>query len=118
MSDPIEVPFPFVREEAQVIGEDGPEDVMSWRPGTVEIPQPPYGEYSDSVADGIGRMLLTEVSRHKPGRYPERVFYVRQWIDPDGNQFGKTNLRITTAAVFKRLSAGYMHEYKMREATA
>lgn len=115
MSGLVEVPFPFVREQAQVLGEDGFEDVISWRPGTEIVPTGPNGEDSEYEADGVGVMVIEEVSRHKPGRYPERVFYVRQWIDPDGNQFGKTGLRMTTAAVFKRLCSGYMHEYRLRE---
>jgi hypothetical protein len=30
-----------------------------------------------AVSDGEGSMVLTEIGRYKPGKYPERVFYIR-----------------------------------------
>lgn len=107
----IRAPYPFFR----VLGTNwkdvmGPE-IMCWRPGTRAEHCAP--DDVESVADGLGLIVLTEVSRHKPGKYPERVFYVRQWIDPEGKQFGKTDLRMTTAQAFARLCKGYRHDFEM-----
>lgn len=107
-------PYPFVREMVPDFGgtEAGGE-VMSWRPGTRS--EFVYPDDAEAVADGVGSIVLTEVSRHKPGRYPERVFYVRAWIDPDGRRFGKAALRMTTATAYARLCKGYRHEFEMSE---
>ncbi|MFZ5621139.1 MAG: hypothetical protein ACOY5W_08980 [Pseudomonadota bacterium] len=103
------VRYPFVREKVELFGEDGPYETMSWRPGA-EWEQ--EDEYRDAVAcaDAFGEMLLTVVSLHKPGRFPTRAFYTRQWKDPDGRVFGKGGLRISTAEKFRRISKGYRHE--------
>ena len=59
----------------------------------------------------MGSMVLTVVDVFKPGRYPARVFYTRQWIDPDGKVFGKSALRMTTVSAFLRRTRGYMHDF-------
>lgn len=64
----------------------------------------------------MGLMVLSEVSRHKPGKYLERVFYVRSWVTPEGHPFGKAKLRITTAANFARLCKGYRHKFALPDA--
>jgi hypothetical protein len=110
------VPHPFCWDLASRPSGDegGPymEEFMSWRPG-VRFEVLPPGDDSESVADGMGSQALTVVSVHKPGKYPARVFYVRQWIDPRGSTFGKTKLRITTAGAFKSLIRGYRHEFRL-----
>lgn len=61
-------------------------------------------------------MVLDVVATFKPGRFPERVFYTRRWIDPDGREFGKTNkLRATTTAHFRSLLKGYRHDFEVIE---
>lgn len=106
------VEFPFVMtvySGYDVV--DGPFEDDCWKPGCkVELVMPDDSEY---VADGIGEMVLTVVDVHKPGKYPERVFYTRKWIDPDGNEFGATKLHITTTLTFKRRAAGYYHDYRV-----
>jgi hypothetical protein len=118
--DVIEVAgYPFVRTVFEKQDFDGEEAVTNhlhgWKPGC-------ESEYDQGFsviysADGMGEMLLTVVSRHKPGRYPERVFYTRQWRDPDGKVFGNLKLRIATAQKFKQLSSGYRDEFEMRGVT-
>lgn len=100
------VQFPFVMEVATAVDEDGPYDVPSWRPGS---------KHDDDGAHyhGVGFMILTVVSVHKPGNYPPRVFYTRKWIDPQGKTFGKNNLRVTSQGNFRRLVQGY--RYRDRE---
>lgn len=105
------VPYPFVRD---LYDEGGDPPVPTWRPGVrYELLPPDGGE--EAVADGVGEMHLRVVSTHKPGRYPERVFYVRQWQDPDGHVFGASVLRIATINKFRRLAAGYAFSYRLQE---
>ena len=107
--------WPFVLEEVELPPDDPEADsfvtVKSWRPGcNIDDGGPEdSGEY---VADGIGAMLLTIISTHRPGRYPERVFYVRQWRDPDGKVFGKTSLRVLSRWAFTRMARGYRHSFE------
>lgn len=107
------VRYPFVLEDVELPPDD-PEatqmaKVKSWRPG---VKWEQDDEYSDAAAcaDAFGEMLLTVVDVHKPGRFPTRVFYTRQWKDPNGRVFGKGGLRITTLERFRRISRGYQHQ--------
>lgn len=113
MADVIEVPYPFVRETVSLPDDDeegtGSVEVETWRPGTRQE-HVGMGDV-ESYADGIGSMQLTVVSEHKPGRFPTRIFFTRRWVDPDGKQFGKPKLRMTTKAAFQRLAAGYRHHF-------
>lgn len=110
----ISVPYPFVRVTKEVAVENDCAEVECWAPG-VDIDNDQFGN-PVSVARGMGAMLLTVVSRHKPApRYPERVFYTRKWVDPGGREFGKGGLRIATAVQFERLCAGYRHEFELVE---
>jgi len=101
-------PYPFKREDVTLYSASGPYEKMSWVPGVYET-----GEYGHLIADGTGELILDVVSIHKPGKYPERVFYVRTWKDPDGKVFGKGKLRITTMAAFKRMAKGYRYEWSL-----
>lgn len=103
-----QVAYPFARSTYEAFDIDGPYIEECWRPG-IRFEQ--INDDSYAVSDGMGAMLLEEVGRFKPGRYPERVFYVRSWIDPDGKQFGIKKLRMTTATTFARLIKGYRHPY-------
>lgn len=107
------VRYPFVLEEVELPPDD-PEatqmaTVKSWRPG-VEWEQQDEGQ-ACGVAEAIGEMLLTVVDVHKPGRFPTRVFFTRQWKDPNGRVFGKGALRIMTLDAFRRRMRGYLHEF-------
>lgn len=106
-------PYPFFRETVDLwTGDSGEGDwgpVEVWRPG-VEYDSDGGGERW-AYASGIGSILLAAISLHKPGKYPTRVFYIRQWRDPDGKLFGKTNLRMTTQDAFRRMARGYRHEF-------
>jgi hypothetical protein len=114
----IEVGHPFVRgmfTEHVGDGEGGWSEVSrpTWEPGIRhEWVQP---DDTEPVADAVGSQILTVVSVHKPGRFPERVFYTRLWRDPDGREFGKGKLHIKTAQAFRRLIRGYRHEYRVAD---
>lgn len=84
-----------------------PSEQDTWIPGWRFDPCGQYGEDTEEAWDGAGLQLRTVVSIHKPGlKYPPRVFYTRQWQDPDGRTFGKSGLRITTADAFRRWAQG------------
>ena len=107
------VRYPFVKTTFELPPDD-PEatttaTVEGWRPGA-EFGHDGYDTIS--VADGHGEMLLSVVSTHKPGKFPERIFYTRQWKDPGGKVFGKGALRVTTIGTFRRLLRGYRHKYE------
>lgn len=74
----------------------------------------PSGD-TDCIAHGLGFQRVTVISKHKPGKFPARVFYVRKWEDPDGKVWGKGKLHITTEAAFKGLVRGYRHEFELVE---
>lgn len=111
------VTHPFIREEVSLPPADpeatGLNLVMSWRPGIRDELIDQWGS-SDKFADGVGAQILTVVSVHKPGRYPRRVFYTRQWRSPDGKVFGKPNLRIKAINAFKTLVKGYRHGFTVK----
>lgn len=107
----IRVVYPFVRCKATVFDCDGPAEIDSWKPGVEYVLV--YPDDSEAVAHGLGFMYLTVVSVHKPGRYPTRVFFTRQFERPDGKRFGRNKLHIATAEKFKRLARGYQHEYRL-----
>lgn len=104
--DKYSVTYPFILDD----GWDEP-PAKTWRPGVrFENVSP---EDVGAFADGEGQMTLTVVSLHKPGRFPSRVFYTRAWRAPNGKEFGKSRLLIATAQKFKRIAAGYGHEYRL-----
>lgn len=107
--DKFRVRFPFV-----MISEPGPEGVFleRWKPGCNYEPMPP--DDFELVADDEGEMILTVVDVHKPGNYPARVFYTRDWIDPCGVVFGSGRLQIATVDTFKRRTSGYYYEYRLK----
>lgn len=118
----LSAPYPFVRETVSLPDacEDGfgSIDVETWRPGTrVESKERRGPYYEDEfvcyAADGVGQMELSVVSVHRPGKYPTRVFFTRQWVDPDGKRFGKKKLRMTTVTAFLALAKGYRHDFEL-----
>lgn len=106
--------YPFTRSTYTSYEENGPIDEKSWRPGCYMVPYGP--EEVEYVADAIGQIVLTFIAKFKPGKYPERVFYIREWISPDGKRFGKKKLRITTKQAFRAMwERPYRLEYRMAE---
>ena len=114
MTEWIKVPYPFYRQEVSAdwdwVDGNSPPTIKSWIPGTTYVQ---HNEYAcDAYADGMGFMLLNEIDSKKlPKPYQERVFYIRRWEAPNGQIFGKTNLRITTRASFTKLQNGYRHRF-------
>ena len=107
--DVFEVDYPFVRCEVTMLDADGPYEAKSWRPGTLNRLIPP--DDCESYANGVGKMILTVESVHKPGRFPTRVFYTRKFRGPDGRVFGKGGLHIATLQKFGRISRRFSYDY-------
>jgi len=105
------VKYPFVRCKYEVADGDVIAEIDSWKPGVI-IDGDEFGD-SYTVADADGEMILTVVDTFKPGRFPMRVFFTRKFINPDGQEFGKGKLHIVIASKFKRLIAGYGHDYEL-----
>ncbi|KCZ47751.1 hypothetical protein [Hyphomonas sp. CY54-11-8] len=112
------VAWPFLKvDNSEDRNEWDLHDLGAWKPGFENEYADPYGESSYPVCDGMGQMLLTVVSLHKPGpKYPTRVFYTRKWIDPDGKVFGASKLRTSVAWAFrnKLKIPEYLLELEMR----
>jgi len=106
-----EVPYPFVRVSVRVRdGEGGSEKIDSWTPGVTPFDD---GDEYRLRADGMGQMILRVVSVHKPGKYPERVFFTREWVTPEGKRFGKTGLKMLTKAMFVSRTYGYRYVFEI-----
>lgn len=104
-------PYPFVREKVSLWDGRDMAEVPTWVPGVrFETCGP---EDSEAVADGVGRIILRVVAVFKPGRFPTRVFFTRQWETPDGKMFGKARLRVAILPQFRKLARGYRHDYSM-----
>lgn len=95
-----EVRYPFKRTTFTQWDEDGSSKISSWAPGWYSEPAGPESEIP--AWDGEGAEIRSVISVHKPGNYPARVFYTRQWRDPNGNVFGKPGLRMTTVTAFRK----------------
>lgn len=110
------VPYPFCHATYIKYSDDSAGvKTDTWRPGIeYRSYMNSYQEPDDqAVADGVGYMLLEVIDIHKPGRFPERVFYTRKWETPEGKVFGKVGLRIITTPAFRRLSEGFRYEYEL-----
>ena len=112
--DTIVIPYPFVRGTYLDLScEDGFADKPTWTPGVRYEAVGP--EDSGAVADAIGSCAFTVEAVFKPGRFPTRVFFTRQYTNPDGAKFGKTKLHIATLDKFRRLAKGYQHPFGIGE---
>ncbi len=109
-------PYPFLRDTVTLFNEDGCSEVATWKPGVRDEWIAP--DDTEAVADGVGEIILTIVSVHKPGRFPVRVFFTRRWRSPDGKEFGKNGCRCVISAKFRRLANGYAHEFVVRDSAA
>jgi hypothetical protein len=100
--------YPFVHSVYTKDTEEGPVIHRCWRPGCMKQTSTAQGPW---LADGEGLVLYTVVSLVTPPGWRERVFYTRQWHDPDGRAFGKHILRVRTTAEFRKLLRGYRYAY-------
>lgn len=106
------VRHPFIRDTYTDMDAEGGWTVPCWRPGTIHAHRT-YDCGEVYFAHGEGSQVLSVVSTHKPGKYPERIFYTRAWMDPDGKVFGKGKLRCATVQTFAGLVHGYRYPYEV-----
>lgn len=111
-------PYPFCRTTYDALPdfEGEPVEQPTWKPG-VEWDVNNYGD-SEAGADAVGEVVFTVIAVFKPGSFPPRVFFLRNWVDPDGKRFGRNNLRMTTQQNFRKLIKGYRHDYELSEGEA
>lgn len=110
-------PYPFIHTTYEKLPEDWegmPVTTPTWRPGVEHENTPPYGD-TRTYADAMGEVVFQVIGVFKPGSFPTRIFFTRQWIDPDGKNFGKGKLRVTTQQHFRTLIKGYRHDFEMSE---
>lgn len=113
-----EVEFPFHRVIVCTVHDHtGTVHHFGWKPGVEKWEERgESGPYLVYFAHGLGRMVITEITRVRPPGFRERVIYTRTWIDPSGVSTGNERLlRMTSGANFKALVAGYRHPYEMAE---
>lgn len=113
----VRIVYPFVRDTYTQFDEEGGVTVPTWRPGVRYEVCGPYGEDAEAVADGEGEAEFTVVDTFKPGRFPERVFLTRRFVNPDGKTFGKGKLHIWTLEKLRRLSRGFQVPYRLADTT-
>jgi hypothetical protein len=93
---------PFIVEDRDIadISEDGIGcvTIKSWRPG-IRHEQIAIDD-TKPVWDGEGAELRRIVSIAKVDDGSSRVLYRRTWRRPDGGEFGKARVRMTTASAF------------------
>lgn len=104
------IPYPFVKETYHGYDEEGGFSKPTWRPGVKREGGGSDGASIYTSADGRGEQILTVISTHKPGKFPERVFYTVRWKSPDGKEFGKSRVKVCGVQKFRRLASGYRYE--------
>ncbi len=112
----IEVTYPFIRTTYDSYDElEGTHAKLpTWQAGVGGMDFNGYsGTFRAFGANAEGQMILTIVSIHKPGKYPERIFYTRQYRDPDGKIYGKTNLKIMATRSLKRYFKWFGEPYEI-----
>jgi hypothetical protein len=97
--------------------------MTTWNPGThrenpwfIGWGKHPDRELADPLlvyhADGVGELTLLPISVHRPGDYPTRVFFRREWRTPEGKVFGSNRLYIATLGEFRRIAKGYRFDFE------
>lgn len=122
--DVFEVDYPFSRSSYIDWSDEDSKPVPCWRPGYWTELEETFCPYSGSERDGVsyccngwGKMIFEVVSTHKPGKYPERIFYLRRWRDPNGKEFGKNKLFTVSKGGFTKRLKGLSFEFEVTENT-
>lgn len=89
--------------------------ILGWRAGV--FPRDgdggSYQSYTEWDANGEGVARFTVISVHKPGKYPARVFYTREFVSPDNMPIHnkERRLHICSVAAFKKRVEGWPYSY-------
>ena len=93
---------PFIVEDRELhsFDADGSSSrtIKSWRPGVRQKPVAP--DYFESVWDGDGAEVRRIVGIASIEGGGVRILYRRTWRRPDGGEFGKARVRMTTPQAF------------------
>jgi len=106
-------PHPFTRcvsdwwEDGELV-----QKYVRWRPGAwgTEIIPP---DDARAFAHAMGECVFTVQGEYKPGRYPTRVFFTQQFVDPDGKPLKASGLKIKTKSAFKRQVDGLPFAFEL-----
>jgi len=93
---------PFIVEDKKLTYFDGENFTTSaikhWRPGLKS--EPIYPDDARPVWDGEGAEIRRIVSIASIEGGGKRILYRRTWRRPDGGEFGKARVRMTTPSAF------------------
>ena len=106
---------PFILEDKEIMSFDpdigpGSTTIKSWRPGTRSEPIGP--EDARPVWDGDGAEIRTIVAIVKIDNRTTRILYRRRWRKPDGEEFGKNTVRMTTPSALSMWQSGRGSYYR------
>ena len=100
--------MPFIVEDKELSGfdEEGgwSRQIKHWRPGVNHKPVAP--DDTMPVWDGDGAEIRRVVAVVKIEGGGTRVLYRRTWRRPDGGEFGKARVRMTTPSAFSAWRSG------------
>lgn len=99
---------PFIVEDKELSSFDeggaSTRKIKHWRPGVRH--EPVYPDDSKPVWDGDGAELRRIVAVVQIDGGGTRVLYRRTWRRPDGGEFGKARVRMTTPSAFSAWRSG------------
>lgn len=87
-----------------------------WRPGAWETwADDGSDDPVTAKAHGLGRVKFTVVSTHRPPGYPERVFFKREFTNPDGEKYAPGRLMNSVRRKFLRDVAAFPFRFEVEE---
>lgn len=99
---------PFIVEDKELssFDEDGPSSrtIKHWRPGTKQKFVAPDDFAPEWDGDGAEIRRIVGIATIEGGGV--RVLYRRTWRRPDGGEFGKARVRMTTPSAFSAWRSG------------
>lgn len=99
--DKFTVAFPFVEHTLRA-------GVWVWRPGCHDDTT-----NGSLTCDGEGEMTLTVRGIAKPEGFHTRVFYTREFKNPDGHSWQSNGLRVASIGHFLKISKSYIKKYQI-----
>lgn len=110
----IKIKYPFIEQKDTLMIDEY--DYGDWIPGArfegAESHCPFDGLAGE--ADGEGYMLIKIIKKvPMPKPYTMKVFFTREWIDPDGKRFGNKMLRMKGEQAFSNMIKGYRYDYDL-----
>lgn len=95
---------PFIKGTRTDVPEDGAFEAVNWHPGVRYVPCAP--DDFTSEWDGLGAEIRSIVAIVSVDRGPPRVLYRKHWRRPDGGEFGRRRVCMTTPSGFGAWRSG------------